>query len=231
MSSAYYRHSHTRRRRFSRTRPRHDSPWTCIGSGGNLATAAAELAVFCAFATGVIAVQLVARAIWLFRRRHMNRKMSALGLPTATKLSRLWARHKRKSLFEALEIGAMLLDITQMLDNQRLHDKKGRISGRKGGLKAWLATYCPEINYATATRHRKLAERLLQLLRLPSAQATCSMCWILPTHPMPASVHGRTAASLRQLRTLVRSMLRTYHSQRRLHRMLVLALAPTEKSA
>lgn len=226
-----YRHSRSRRRRISRAPLDHGASWKCIGSGGNLATAAAELAVFCAFATGVVAVQLVIHAIQAFRRRSMNRKMTALGLPTATKLSRLWARHKRKTLPEALEIGAMLLDITQMLDNQRVRDKKGRISGRSGGLKAWLATYCPEINYATATRHRKLAERLLQLLRLSDGQATCAMTWILPTHPMPTSVHGRTAASLRRLRTIVRSMLRTYHSQRRLHRMLVLSLEHAGKSA
>ena len=224
MHSAPYRHPHSRRRRFSRTRPQGDSSWSCIGSGGNLATAAAELAVFFAFSTGVVAVQLIAHAIWRLRRRSMNRKMTSLGLPTASTLSRLWARHKRKTLIEALEIGAMLLDITQMLDNQRVRDKKGRISGRSGGLKAWLATYCPEINYATATRHRKLAERLLQLLRLSDGQATCAMSWILPTHPMPTSVHGRTAGSLRQIRSIVRSLLRTYHSQRRLHRMLVTAL-------
>ncbi len=192
--------------------------------GGNLFYALAERFVLAGVVVAavpfVLAKALIERGIERSKMREMTEKMIAAGLPTPAQITARFKTKRRKTLSEALEIGAMLLAITPTLNARRIHTADGRVTGRSGGLKAWLAQYCPTVGYSSASRYRKLAERFLNFLRFDVTNATWAMSWIMPDKPLPQTDND-TQAAIHQTRATVAALLRAYPSQRALHRLLV----------
>ena len=194
--------------------------------GGNLFYAIAERFVFAGFVVAALPIALaqtlIERGIERSKMRDMTQKMTAAGLPTPAQITARFKTKRRKTLTQALEIGAMLLAITPTLDARRIHSASGRVGGRSGGLKAWLAQYCPTVGYSSASHYRKLAERFLNFLQVGTTHATWAMSWIMPDKPLPKT-DDDTLAAVRQTRATVATLLRAYPSQRALHRLLVSA--------
>lgn len=168
----------------------------------------------------VLAKALIEHGIERSKMREMTEKMTAAGLPTPAQITARFKTKRKKTLSQALEIGAMLLAITPTLDARRVHADGGRVRGRSGGLKAWLAQYCPFVGYSSASRYRKLAERFLTFLQLDTTNATWAMSWIMPDKPLPET-DSDTLTAIQQTRATVTVLLRAYPSQRALHRLLV----------
>lgn len=168
--------------------------------------------------------RLVEKAVDAHLLRKMRKKMAGLGLPTPDQLETAWQRSPRKKIKEALRLGAMLLEISSTLDASPIAAERGRVSGRRGGLKAWLAQYCPSIPYSTAIRYRKLAEQLLLLLGNQGGKPSEVMDWSLPDGPSPSALPPAEAAAIRSVRVFVGGLLTFHPSQRRLRELLVRAL-------
>lgn len=62
-----------------------------------------------------------------------------------------------------VEFGALLLEVDKWLKARPGPNKK---AGERGGLKAWLAENCPEVNYFTAVGYREAAKGLLAAAKL-----------------------------------------------------------------
>ena len=161
----------------------------------------------------------IGRQIAKANRRQMNRDMAGKGLPTPAELETAWTRHpgRKRTLTEALRLGGTLLRITTVLDASPILNDKGRMVGRRGGLKAWLAEYCPSVNYTTACRYRKLASLLLQLLDVEGDNAGAVVDYVLPDGPR---VRGPDAPDIRRTREYVGALLDFHPSQRGLRGVL-----------
>ncbi len=202
-------------------------------AGGDLFGALAEKIVF----AGVVAVaapfalakHLIERGIERSKMREMTEKMTSTGLPTPAQVTARFKTKRKKTLTQALELGAMLLALTPTLDARRNHSADGRVQGRSGGLKGWLAQYCPTVGYSSANRYRKLAERFLDYLQFEKTSASWTMSWILPDKPLPDTDDEDTLSAVRQTRASVALLLRHYPSQRALHRLLAAELPTIAK--
>ncbi len=202
-------------------------------AGGDLFGALAEKVVF----AGVVAVSapfllaktLIERGIERSKMREMTEKMTAAGLPTPAQVTARFKTRRKKTLPQALELGAMLLALTPTLDARRVRGTDGQLGGRGRGLKGWLAQYCPTVGYSSASRYRKLAERFLDYLQFEKTSASWAMSWILPDKPLPDTDDADTLAAVRQTRATVSDLLRRYSSQRALHRLLAAELPTLAK--
>ena len=196
--------------------------------GGDLFGALAEKIVFAGVVTisapFLIAKTLIERGIERSKMREMTEKMTAAGLPTPTQVTARFKTKRKKTLTQALELGAMLLALTPTLDARRVRATDGQLGGRGRGLKGWLAQYCPTVGYSSASRYRKLAERFLDYLQFEKTSASWTMSWILPDKPLPDTDDAETLAAIRQARSTVADLLRGYPSQRALHRLLAAEL-------
>ena len=197
-------------------------------AGGNLFGALAEKIVFAGVVTisapFLIAKALIEHGIERSKMREMTEKMTAIGLPTPAQVTARFKTKRKKTLTQALELGAMLLALTPTFDARRIRSADGQLGGRGGGLKGWLAQYCPTVGYSSASRYRKLAERFLEYLQFEKSNASWTLSWILPDKPLPDTDDAETLAAIRQARSTVADLLRGYPSQRALHRLLAVAL-------
>ncbi len=202
-------------------------------AGGSLFGALAEKVVFAGFATVAapfaLAQLLIERGLERSKMREMTEKMTSAGLPTPAQVTARFKTQRKKTLTQALELGAMLLAITPTLDTRRVHASDGQLGGRGRGLKGWLAQYCPTVGYSSASRYRKLAERFLNYLQVEKSSASWAMSWILPDKPLPDTDDNDTLAAVRQTRASVALLLRHYPSQRALHRLLAAEPPPLAK--
>ncbi|MBP1588983.1 MAG: hypothetical protein ILO10_02165, partial [Kiritimatiellae bacterium] len=157
------------------------------------------------------------------RRAAMTRQMAKVHLPTPDALEARWHRTRRKSLKEALRLGAMLMLIADTTSNAIKLDQNGKLVGRGTGLKGWLKAYCPTIPYSTATRYKRLAEQLLLLLSIRGEGAGAAMTWVLPedalAQPVPRKRHGE-AAAIAKVQACVGKLLEFHPSQRSLGKVL-----------
>ena len=203
--------------------------------GGNLFGALAEKVVYAGFAAIAypiaLAQVLIERGIERSKMREMTEKMTAAGLPTPAQVTARFKTSRKKTLTQALELGAMLLALTPTLDTRRVRSADGQLGGRGRGLKGWLAQYCPTVGYSSASRYRKLAERFLNYLQFEKTNASWTMSWILPDKPLPETDDADTLAAVRQARVTVANLLRAYPSQRALHRLLAAELPTLVKSS
>ena len=230
-------HSHSRRREaLAYAEAEYFRKTFHFGLGGDLATGAAELVVggvwmllgtVCVLGTHLIKGQL-AKA----RRSTMNRRMTAAALPSPEALEARWHHTQRKSLKEALHLGAMLMQIADTTSNAIRLDKNGKMAGRGGGLKGWLKTYCPSIPYSTAMRYKRLAEQLLQLLSIEGVGAGAAMDWVVPEEGK-AQIQpwkpGAEAMEIAKVRACVGKLLWFHPSQRSLGKVLRRALEKAGK--
>ena len=230
-----YHFSHRRHHPFTPSPPRWSAPLPRAEhtAGGNLFGALAEQIVFAGIVVAaspfILGKLLIERGIERSKFREMTEKMTAAGLPTPAQVTARFKTKRKKTLTQALELGAMLLALTPTLDARRVHASGGRVTGRGGGLKGWLAQYCPTVGYSSASRYRKLAERFLTYLQIEKRNASWAMSWILPDKPLPETDDEETLSAIRQTRASVSLLLRHYPSQRALHRLLAAELAPLEK--
>ena len=197
-------------------------------AGGDLFGVLAEKVVYAGFATIAfpiaLAKTLIERGIERSKMREMTEKMTSAGLPTPAQVTARFKTKRKKTLTQALELGAMLLALTPTLDARRVRAADGQLGGRGRGLKGWLAQYCPTVGYSSASHYRKLAERFLNYLQFEKANASWTMSWILPDKPLPETDDEDTLAAVRQTRITVADILHRYPSQRALHRLLVTEL-------
>lgn len=98
--------------------------------------------------------------------------------PTTEEVALLTRQYQKAldGLFEAYQFGMMLRAVKERLDRETAcgttveQNADGTICGRAPGLKGWLATYCPEINYSTARRFLAVAEKTVSALALEAAE-------------------------------------------------------------
>ena len=98
--------------------------------------------------------------------------------PTPEDVAMLTRQYQKAldGLFEAYQFGMMLRAVKERLDRETAcgttveQNADGTICGRAPGLKGWLATYCPEINYSTARRFLAVAEKTVSALALAEAE-------------------------------------------------------------
>lgn len=83
----------------------------------------------------------------------------------AAALDAQWSR-AQQGLVEIIKFGAMLAQVASTVISSREYGDDGRITGRAGGLKAWLAEHCPDINYKTAYGYMVAANGLAREARL-----------------------------------------------------------------
>ena len=227
---APYRHTpeyYRRRRAQARAEAEYVRKTFHFGLGGDLATATAELVVGGAWILIRSICQLGIHALQSHqakqRRAAMTRQMAKIHLPTPDALEARWHRTRRKSLKEALRLGAMLMLIADTTSNTIQLDQNGKLVGRGTGLKGWLKAYCPTIPYSTATRYKRLAEQLLLLLSIRGEGAGAAMAWVLPedalAQPVPRNRHGE-AAAIAKVRACVGKLLEFHPSQRSLGKVL-----------
>ena len=202
-------------------------------AGGDLFGVLAEKVVYAGFATIAfpiaLAKALIERGIERSKMREMTEKMTSAGLPSPAQVTARFKTKRKKTLTQALELGAMLLALTPALDARRIRASDGQLGGRGRGLKGWLAQYCPTVGYSSASHYRKLAERFLNYLQFEKANASWTMSWILPDKPLPDTDDADTLTAVRQTRITVANLLRHYPSQRALHRLLAAELPTLAK--
>ena len=203
--------------------------------GGDPFLMIAERIVYAGFVVAAMPVAfakaLIEHGIERSKMREMTEKMTSAGLPTPAQITSRFKTRRKKTLSQALELGAMLLAITPTLDARRVHAADGPLGGRSGGLKVWLAQYCPTVSYSSACRYRKLAERFLNYLDLDSANAHWTMSWIMPDKPLPETEEEETREAFTKTRAAVATLLRHYPSQRALHRLLATELPRVTQSS
>ena len=233
-------HYYPHRRHYSTCHPAHSRPSNGFArdqhtAGGNLFGALAERIVFAGFviaaAPFALGKMLIEHGIERSKIREMTERMTAAGLPTPAQVTARFKTKRKKTLSQALELGAMLLALTPTFDASRIHTSGGRVNGRGGGLKGWLAQYCPTVGYSSASRYRKLAERFLSYLQIENSHASWAMSWILPDKPLPETDDEDALSAVRQTRAGVAVLLRRYPSQRALHRLLAAELPPLAQSS
>ena len=169
--------------------------------------------------------ELLRRRVARQRLAKITREMAARGVPTPAELVARWNRTKRKDLPEALRIGAMLLRIAETQEGARQRSTDGQFIGRGGGLKAWLAEYCPTIPYSTACTYRRLAALLLDSLAMEHKDAENTMAWLLPDGTLPGGLSDTQLSAAQKIRTAVKTLLAECRSQRRLRQVLARGLA------
>ncbi|MBQ9345319.1 MAG: hypothetical protein IJT88_08930 [Kiritimatiellae bacterium] len=222
-SATYYRHREASARA--------EAEFVCktfhFGLGGDAATATAEIIVGGAWLLAgsvlLLGLNAIKAQVAKGRRAAMNRQMAAAHLPTPAALEARWHRTRRKSLKEALRLGAMLMQIADTTSNAIRLDQNGKLAGRGTGLKGWLKAYCPSIPYSTAMRYKRLAEQLLLLFSLKGEGAGAAMDWVLPgdeTAPSCARSRSQTAREIAKVQACVGKLLEFHPSQRSLGKML-----------
>ena len=236
-----YRHSpgfYHRREALARAEAEYVCKTFHFGLGGDLATAFAELVVGGAWmlvgSIFLLGMNAIKAQTSRHRRAAMERQMAQANLPTPAALEARWHRTRRKSLQEALRLGAMLMQIADTTSTTIQLDKNGKLAGRGAGLKGWLQAYCPSIPYPTAMRYKRMAERLLMLLSIEGKGAGVAMDWVLPKASQPSprtQIPGKAGREIAQIQACVGKLLEFHPSQRSLLALLKRALVRAGKLA
>ena len=96
-------------------------------------------------------------------RRKLRRRTTTAPMPTPEGLLELWNRRK-ESKADMIRLGGMLQDLECYVDNCLRIDGDGKVVGRNGGIRGWLAENLPELSahYKTLMRYKAMAIRLRQ---------------------------------------------------------------------
>ena len=91
-------------------------------------------------------------------RRKLRRRTTTAPMPTPEGLLALWNRRK-ESKEDMIRLGGMLQDLECYVDNCLRIDEDGKVVGRNGGIRGWLAENLPELSahYKTLMRYKKLS--------------------------------------------------------------------------
>ena len=129
------------------------------------------------------------------QRRETVPSPSLRGVPVKEDIDSVWAETPR-TVLSALRLGSRLLDLEPTVDNSRVWKEnpltgKREVVFRHAGIKGWLQSHCPGVQYNTAMRYKKLASRL---------RTGCGVAgnipfeWLLPDTAVPKD--GLDAATL-----------------------------------
>lgn len=122
-------------------------------------------------------VQYTARKVKKWRN-YRPARYQLIECPESEAVLAQWkARQQTRDPLASLRFGAMLLNVSQYVDSSPIYGRGKHIVARNPGLKGWLRSCCPEINYVTAMAYRKLAEVTCKAIQLPEF---IPMEWVLP---------------------------------------------------
>ena len=141
---------------------------------------------------------LVRNILRASQRRETAPSPSLRGAPLKEDIDSVWAETPR-TILSALRLGSRLLDLEPTVDNSRVWKEdpltgKREVVFRHAGIKGWLKTHCPGVQYNTAMRYKKLASRL---------RTVCGVAghipfeWLLPDAAVPAEgLDARTLSAV-----------------------------------
>ncbi len=100
-------------------------------------------------------------------RRRVGGRRTTNPCPTREAILDAWI-HRRDSHETAVRFGSLVHDLECYVDNSLLRDEAGAITGRRGGVKAWLQVNIPAlyVRYTTVMRYKAMAKRLRQVTGL-----------------------------------------------------------------
>ena len=100
-------------------------------------------------------------------RRRVGGRRTTTPCPTRGEVLEAWI-HRRESHEAAVRFGSLVHDLECYVDNSLLRDGDGAITGRRGGVKAWLQVNVPAlyVRYTTVMRYKAMAKRLRQVTGL-----------------------------------------------------------------
>ena len=101
-------------------------------------------------------------------RREVRRHRTLNPQPTFDAI-RAAIRTARSSPESAIRLGSLLEDLECFVDNTLVHDARGQIAGRRGGIKRLLQREAPDLfaKYSTIMRYKAMAKRRLGRARAP----------------------------------------------------------------
>ncbi len=96
-------------------------------------------------------------------RRKIKKRTTSAEMPAKEQIMEAWNRRK-ESKERMIILGGLLQDLECYVDNRLKIDAKGRIVGRRGGIKAWLFDNLPELydHYKTLMRYKAMVIKLRQ---------------------------------------------------------------------
>ena len=127
-------------------------------------------------------------------RRRIGGRRTANPCPSKEAILDAWL-HRRDSHEAAVRFGSMVHDLECYVDNSLLRDENGAITGRNGGIKAWLSENIPalRLRYGTVMRYKAMAKKLKQIAGLPDPTPAAAVLGETPAEAA-AGAHLRTAA-------------------------------------
>ena len=116
-------------------------------------------------------------------RRKLRRRTTTAPMPTPEGLLELWNRRK-ESKADMIRLGGMLQDLECYVDNCLRIDGDGKVVGRNGGIRGWLAENLPELSahYKTLMRYKAMAIRLRQATGTKDPKPTSALLDETPRH-------------------------------------------------
>ena len=116
-------------------------------------------------------------------RRKLRRRTTTAPMPTPEGLLALWNRRK-ESKEDMIRLGGMLQDLECYVDNCLRIDEDGKVVGRNGGIRGWLAENLPELSahYKTLMRYKAMAIRLRQATGTKDPKPTSALLDETPRH-------------------------------------------------
>lgn len=156
------------------------------------------------------------------RQRETASSPSLRGTPVKEDIDSAWNRVPR-TMLDALRIGSRLLDLEPAVDNTRMWKEnpltgKREVVFRHAGIKGWLREHCPDVQYNTAMRYKKLASRLRTVC---GVAGNIPLEWLLPDTTVPAEgLDASTKKSIEKGRAELGRILATAKSLRGLDRVV-----------
>ena len=156
------------------------------------------------------------------RQRETASSPSLRGTPVKEDIDSAWNRVPR-TMLDALRIGSRLLDLAPAVDNTRVWKEnpltgKREVVFRHAGIKGWLREHCPDVQYNTAMRYKKLASRLRTVC---GVAGNIPFEWLLPDATVPAEgLDASTKKSIEKGRAELERILAAAKSLRGLDRVV-----------
>jgi len=140
--------------------------------------------------------------------------------PTRDMLLRAW--EMRETLEGKLLLGSLLGDADASVDHSYIRDEGGEIVGRRGGVRRWLESVCPELarHYKTLMRHKALADKF----RLVCGLADPDGAEDLLDLPVPEHAGDGSPAAIAAARKRAAALLAKYLTAQALNEALWSAL-------
>ena len=123
-------------------------------------------------------------------RRRIRRRRTTSPCPAPDELRAAFAR-ARRSAADMVRFGSMLEDLECYVDNSVVWSaSEGRIVGRRGGIRRWLAENAPDLSerYKTVMKYKALAKRFRQAVGLSDPVPASA---VLPPEPPSGTESGR----------------------------------------